>query len=148
MTKQLMSINAVAVLTGAFLSDTSSQLFHQFVRLYHYGHLVLPGLSLATLTLYASAGAMTRGTGRPWAVYALAGTLTVAMIPFTWVFMVPTNNTLFDLHFKSQSAGVIAGIDDAKGLLRRWSLLHLARSLFPLTGAVIGLSRLVNGDAR
>ncbi|KAF6840142.1 hypothetical protein CMUS01_04036 [Colletotrichum musicola] len=121
-----------AILEGS----TSAKLFHQFVRLYHYGHRMLPGLSVATLALYASAG-------RPCAVYALAGAVTVAMIPHTWVFMVPTNNTLFDLHARSQSANIVAGIDEAKGLLRRWSLLHLARSLFPLTGAVIGLSRIV-----
>ncbi|KAK6206285.1 hypothetical protein QIS74_13704 [Colletotrichum tabaci] len=166
MNKQLVTINAVAVLTGSFLSgammslslvavpvllDTTSsspQLFYQWVRLYHYGHRVLPGLSLGTLALYAFAGALSRAAGRPWAVYALAGAITVAMIPFTWIFMAPTNNTLFELHASSQSVGVMAEVDGAKGLLRRWSLLHLTRSLFPLTGAVVGLSSIVGGDRR
>ncbi|KAK2024181.1 DUF1772-domain-containing protein [Colletotrichum zoysiae] len=141
-----MSLSLMAVPVLLDTADTSTQLFYQFVRLYHYGHRVLPGLSLATLALYTSGWAMSRGAGRPWAVYALAGAVTVAMIPFTWVFMVPTNNTLFDLHARSQSAVIVAGIDEAKDLLKRWGLLHLARCLFPLTGAVIGLSRLVGSD--
>jgi hypothetical protein len=80
-----------------------------------------------------------RAAKRPWGIFAVAGAVTVAMLPFTWIFMAPTNNVLFDLEAKSKSA-VVTGIAEAQSLLRKWRLLHIARSIFPLAGAVIGLS--------
>ncbi|KAK1561224.1 uncharacterized protein LY79DRAFT_689995, partial [Colletotrichum navitas] len=60
------------------------------------------------------------------------------MILFTWIFMALTNNTLFELYTSGQSC-LPVDCSWAKSLLRRWSQLHLTRSLFPLTGAVVGL---------
>jgi hypothetical protein len=112
--------------------------------MYHYGHQVLPGMAVTTLMLYGYIAMKKRAGKRPWTIFAVAGAVTVAMLPFTWIFMVPTNNMLFDLEAKSKS-GVVTGIAEAQSLVRKWSLLHLARSIFPLAGAASGLSAIL-GD--
>ena len=64
----------------------------------------------------------------------------LTMVPFTWGFMMPTNNTLFRLHEESEALSTsLGGLAEAQALLRKWSWLHLVRSCFPLAGAVIGL---------
>ena len=37
------------------------------------------------------------------------------------------------------------GMEEARGLVRRWNWLHLARSMFPLVGAVVGMGGVVGG---
>ena len=137
-TGAMMSLSLISV--PVFLESTSrsSQLFYQWTRMYHYGHLILPGMAVTTLALYVYAAFSRRTTKQPWIVYALAGIITISMVPFTWIFMVPTNNTLFRLEVENRAAS-LSSIDYAQDLVRHWSWLHLLRSFFPLTGAVLGL---------
>lgn len=119
-------------------TSEASQLFHQWVRMYHYGHQMLPTLAVATFLLYGYAAFSKRAaSNRSWGVLAVAGLTTLSMVPFTWIFMVPTNNTLFRLEVESKGAAV-ASWDEAQELVTTWSSLHMARSLFPLAGAVLG----------
>ncbi|KAK4168183.1 hypothetical protein QBC43DRAFT_115655 [Cladorrhinum sp. PSN259] len=153
-----------AVITGSFLSgamaslsimavpvflDTTPEaplLFTQWARMYHYGHQVLPTMAVGTLLLYAYTAVKRRGGSsqnpkqakRSWGPIALAGLTTVVMIPFTWIFMVPTNNELFRLELVSRAEPAVKGLAEAKELVVKWAWLHLARSLFPLAGAVVG----------
>lgn len=123
-----------------FLETTAepSQLFHQWARMYYYGHRVLPTMAVATFLLYGYTAINRRAAGRPWSVFAVAGMTTVMMVPFTWIFMVPTNNTLFRLMVESKAAPVVSW-DEAQELVTKWSWLHFVRSLFPLAGAILGL---------
>ncbi|ORY69643.1 uncharacterized protein BCR38DRAFT_333493 [Pseudomassariella vexata] len=157
---------AAAVVTGSFLSgamaslstmvtplflDTDNepaQLLRHWARLYHYGHLALPALSVATCGLYGYTALSKRASGRAnWRRYAVAGAMTIAMVPFTWYVMVPTNNTLFRLEAsarKSESgSGSLAELSVIQELVVRWAWLHIGRSVFPLIGAIMGLSGLV-----
>jgi hypothetical protein len=70
-------------------------------------------------------------------VFAVAGATTILMVPFTWIFMAPTNNTLFRLENESKVASV-ANLAEAQELVIKWSWLHVVRSLFPLAGAILG----------
>jgi hypothetical protein len=78
----------------------------------------------------------------PWKRYALAGVVTLTMVPFTWLIMVPTNNELFRRELVTragkQATSHIMAITDAKEMVIKWSWMHLTRSFFPLIGAVIG----------
>lgn len=134
------SLSLIAI--PVFLDTTSSatQLYHQWARMYHYGHQVLPAMALTTGFSYAYFSWRRRSAKRGWAVYTIAGIVTVLMIPFTLIFMVPTNDELFALEASTQK-GVSApgGLERAVGLVRTWSRLHLARCLFPLAGALIGM---------
>ncbi|KAM7212993.1 protein of unknown function (DUF1772) domain containing protein [Rhypophila decipiens] len=142
---------ATAIITGSFLSgamtclsligvpvflDTTTsapQLFSQWARMYHYGHQILPTMAVGTFLLYNYTAFKRRNK-----TFALAGVTTLLMLPFTWVFMVPTNNELFRLEGVSKTAPEVKGMAEAKELVVRWAWLHLGRSLFPLVGALLG----------
>ncbi|KAM0794048.1 hypothetical protein BDR22DRAFT_883676 [Usnea florida] len=156
-----IGVQACAVVAGSFLSgkmmglslmtvpvllDTNTQPTHmvqQWVRLYHYGHLLSPALAIATCLIYAHAATRKRASGRQWTLSAAAGAVTVGMIPFTWIVMVPTNNALFGLNEGGGVRVAGVGLGEVQELVGRWGRLHLVRSLFPLVGAVLGFNGLL-----
>jgi len=135
-----MTLSTIAV--PVFLETTSSpsQLYHQFIRTYNYGHRVMPAMAVATCTLYGFAAYRRRMMSKSWQALLLAAAVTITMVPFTWIFMVPTNNTLFRLRAESEALSAYGGdLGEAQVLLGKWSWLHLVRSCFPLAGAVVGM---------
>ena len=134
----MMSLSLIAIPVLLDSTSQAPQLFHQWVRMYHYGHQVLPTMGVGTFLLYSYACTKRQSAKKPWSVFALAGVTTLAMLPFTWIFMVPTNNELFRLERVSQVEPLVMGIAEAKTLVVRWGWLHFARSLLPLAGAIIG----------
>ncbi|KAF2133651.1 hypothetical protein P153DRAFT_250358, partial [Dothidotthia symphoricarpi CBS 119687] len=161
-TRSITRAKATALITGAFLSgcmmslslmavpvmlDTTTeapQLFLQWTRMYHYGHQVLPTLAICTFLLYSYVSFNRYNVGNPksWFVYALAGAVTLSLIPFTWIFMVPTNDELFRLEALTRTGARTGNgtltVMQAKGLVIKWSWLHFTRSCLPLVGALIG----------
>ena len=132
---------SLTTLTVPVLMETTtqvSQIVHQWVRVYHYGHMFYPFLAVTTCLLYGYLAYVKHAARKPWRVFAVAGVTTLSMVPYTWIFMVPTNNALFRSHALSQ-AGQVASWGETQELLIRWNGLHCARSLLPLAGAVIGL---------
>jgi hypothetical protein len=136
-----LSLMAVPVLLET--TDEPTQLYRQWVTMYGHGHQVLPGLAIITAGLYARIALSLRSTTRPWSLFVLAGLATVAIIPFTLVFMVPTNDLLFALEKGTEKGQGGMSIMDAKELVLWWSRLHLMRSVMPLVGAVIGVFAVV-----
>ena len=127
--------------------DTNTQPAHlltQWVRLYHYGHLVLPSMAIATFLIHAYTVAGKRASGKPWIAYAAAGVVTVSIIPFTLIVMAPTNETLLRLEKEIRADAAVATLDQVRELVMRWGRMHFVRSLFPLVGAVLGFSGLMN----
>lgn len=152
-----INVPAAAVISGSFLSgammslsafvipvflDTDQDAEHmvrQWARLYHYGHIYLPALCVSTTGLYAYASLSKRvADNKQWSRYALAATSTIAMVPFTWLVMTPTNNTLFRL----DASELVMELSLVRGLVVRWAWLHVTRSLFPLVGAILGFMTL------
>ncbi|CAG8897937.1 unnamed protein product [Penicillium egyptiacum] len=146
---------ATAVVAGSFLTgamvclsgvvipvflDTDTDATHllrQWVRVYHYGHIYMPAICVATCGLYGyiALNCVQRRT------YMLAGLCTFTMVPFTWIFMAPTNNDLFHLDGLSTLSSI--ELESVQGIVIRWSWLHLFRCLFPMAGALLGFSRLL-----
>ena len=131
----------IAILTVPVVLDTTSQpsqLAHQWVRTYHYGHRTFPPISVLTCLLYGYAAFSKHADGSPWRVFAVAGAFTLSMVPFTWIFMTRTNNALFREQRQSK-AGQVASLGEVQKLVTKWNGLHTLRSLLPLTGAVFGM---------
>jgi hypothetical protein len=140
----MMGISVVAVPVLLDTSTKSSHLLTQFLRLYHYGHQIMPSLAVATSLLYGWTSLQLRALGKPWLHYIVAGVATLTMVPFTWVVMAPTNNTLFYLDTQSRYEKVAVDLDLVQGILTRWAVLHIVRSLFPLAGAIFGGYNVLN----
>ena len=133
-----MSLSLMAIPVLLDTTTQAPQLFHQWARMYHYGHQVLPTMAVGTFLLYSYTSIKKRNANKSWAIFALAGVTTMSMLPFTWIFMVPTNNELFRLREVSQTEPLVKGIVEAKELVVKWSWLHITRTLLPLAGAFIG----------
>ncbi|RAL12376.1 anthrone oxygenase tpcL [Aspergillus homomorphus CBS 101889] len=149
--------HASAVITGSFLSGTMmglslitvpvlletatqpSYLLQHFVRLYDVGHKMMPGLAVTTCFFYGIAAAGQRASARSALPQLVAGLTTIAIVPFTWLVMTPTNDALFQL----QADAGAARLGEVRQLLVRWGWLHAMRSCFPLMGAVLGLRYLL-----
>jgi hypothetical protein len=135
----MMSISLIALPVLFDTTPEASLLFKEWVRLYHYGHQVLPTMAVATCFLYGFTAINKRAARQRWGIFAVAGVTTVLMLPFTWIFMAPTNNILFGLEAESKVAAV-ASLSEAHAIVNKWKWLHIVRSLFPLTGAILGLT--------
>ncbi|KAI1734860.1 hypothetical protein F4680DRAFT_470632 [Xylaria scruposa] len=152
-----LSAGLVAALSGLFLSgammnisildvpvllkstENSLQLINHWSQLYEVGSSLYPTVAITIGLLYglAAAARLVSSPIQNRVMFVLAGTLTLAMAPFTWVFMSPTNNALFRIAELGQT-GVITPAEDVRALLVKWRWLHFVRSLFPLVGAMLG----------
>jgi hypothetical protein len=136
----MMSLSAFVVPVLLDTNDDADQILRQWARLYHYGHIYLPALCVSTCGLYGYAALSKRTANRNhWSRYALAAVSTIAMVPFTWLVMEPTNNILFGLE-ASESAMELSLV---RGLVVKWAWLHVTRSLSPLLGAFLGFTGLL-----
>jgi hypothetical protein len=142
-----MGLSLMAVPLFLDTNTESAHMLNQWVRLYHYGHLLLPTMSVVTSLLYGYTAAGKRSSAQSWVAYAVAGVMTLSMIPFTLLVMVPTNNTLFRLADEIKSDAAVTTLGQVQKLVTRWGRMHFIRSLSPLVGAVIGLTALLNEGA-
>lgn len=134
-----MSLCLIAVPVFLDTTTEAAQLFAQWARMYHYGHRIMPAMAVGTSLLYGYTCIRKRGAHKPWGLVALAGLTTVSIAPFTWIFMVSTNNELFRLESASKAEPLVWGISGAKELVVKWTWLHFTRSLLPLVGAILGI---------
>jgi hypothetical protein len=135
-------MTGLSVICVPVLLDTNtevSHLYRQWARLYHYGHICMPTMAVSATGMYAYAALRYRAANnKQWLVYAIAGATTIAIVPFTWLIMTSTNNTLFRLHELAVASPETGDLSTAHELLVKWAWLHLCRSVFPLAGAIVG----------
>ncbi|KAK2616769.1 hypothetical protein QQS21_000381 [Conoideocrella luteorostrata] len=105
--------------------------------LYSHGVALMPKIAVATALSYSYASYSSRGqsVSRP---YLVAAGLVVSIIPFTLLFMSSTNAALME------AASGASSLDGAQisDLIKKWGLLNMVRSLFPLAGGVVAFTGL------
>ena len=135
-----MSLSTIVIPVFLDTDTESTRLVRQWARLYHHGHLYMPAVSVAAIGLYGYVALRKRASNRKqWLIYAAAGATTITMVPFTWLMMVPTNNTLFRLEALASATASAVDLSTVQELVVRWAWLHVVRSVFPLVGAILGL---------
>jgi hypothetical protein len=142
-TGAMVCLSGVAIPVFLDTTNDSTLLLQQWLRTYHYGHIYMPALAVGTTSLYTYIALGKLNNSKHWSRYLLAGATTIAMVPFTWVFMSPTNNTLFKLEETATAALSVADLRDVRVLLGTWSWLHMIRSIFPLVGTILGFTGLL-----
>jgi hypothetical protein len=125
-------MTSLSLISVPVLLDTatdSPHLLRQWSRMYHYGHLCT--------------ALQQNALGKPWGIFACAGGVTIAIAPFTWVVMGGINGELFRRLERvggvSKENATSGELEEVKGLVKRWSWLHLMRSMLPLAGTVLGV---------
>lgn len=133
----MVSMSGITIPVMLDTASSPAQVLKQWARLYHLGHIAAPSLAVVTAALYAY-GAMGRHCQRlPWQQLAAAGAATLAIVPFTFLTMLPTNNKLAALNAQDGKGEDLEGV---KKLVAKWSRLHYMRCLFPIAGAIIGFA--------
>ncbi|KAL4972728.1 hypothetical protein BDW66DRAFT_154435 [Aspergillus desertorum] len=153
-------LQATAIITGSMLSgsmmtitllsipvwlDTITQpsyLLAQWLRMFHYGHRAHPSMAVLTLTIYTICAWQRWSVGKRWRALLTAGIVTILVSAFTLLFMLPTNTTLFEYGSGSPGTETVE-LQEVRRLVLKWGWMHLARSFFPLIGAVIGMGDLL-----
>jgi hypothetical protein len=80
----MISLSGFAVPVFLDTNGNADHMVRQWARLYHYGHIYLPALCIATCGLYGYAATTRRRARRNvWTRYVLAAVSTFAMVPFT-----------------------------------------------------------------
>jgi hypothetical protein len=98
-----------------------------------YKRATVMQVSLALVATLAGLGLWLNGAGAAW----LAGALLIfAVIPFTLIVILPTNNKLLE-------PGRDKGSDETRHLLETWGRLHAVRSLLSLAATLTYLRAFV-----
>ncbi|KAJ4261549.1 hypothetical protein NW762_006977 [Fusarium torreyae] len=121
---------------GALAAPSTSATVWQ--ELFNRGIAIMPKFAVTTAVAYLYAAYAANQDGRGWKGLAAGAVLTVAIVPYTLVFMQPTNELLF----KAAAGTLGASQDDVAKLIGRWGVLNLVRSLLPLAGTIAGFSAL------
>lgn len=133
-------------------NTSAAFLVKQWARNFHYGHLIMPPMAIFTCAVHARTAWKRRSAGLDWTGYLMASLITVAIIPFTLIFMATTNDALFGLNAVFDSGK--HAVEDrstmalARGLVARWGYLHFCRAVMPVTAAFLGLRTLLSEAAR
>lgn len=134
----MMSLSGIAVPVLLETATDAPQLLYAWTCMYHYGHLALPTMGAGTCLLYLSAAwRASKGRG----TLTAAALITVALVPFTWVFMGPLSGELFRLQAASTIDPAVIGLEGVRDMVILWSKLHVTPSLMPLVGVLLGSSQ-------
>jgi hypothetical protein len=128
-----LSLCSIPAVLGA--GAPTSVMLRQWCVVYNNGKAI-PALAVAAALSYGVSAYGFRTRGLAWRGVALAGALSVAAVPFTLAFIMPTNNeleTAADNKMKPMSDG------RARYLITKWTRLNMVRAFLQLSGAVVGL---------
>ena len=135
----MTSLSAICMPVFLGSIPDGAQLTRQWLHLYDIGHKTAPPIALGTFGLYVYSALSERAAGKPWELLAAAGVTTLSIVPYTLLTMLPTNHELMRLE-KKGAAGEKLDLEETRRLARKWTWLHLVRSLFSLAGALLGVA--------
>ncbi|GAD93348.1 hypothetical protein PVAR5_1958 [Paecilomyces variotii No. 5] len=139
--------------------STLSHVTHQWLNVYDKGKLMFPSVALTSALAYSYLAYTLRHTARGGKVarlYLIAAATTMTIVPYTLAVMLPVNKRL-QAHATRDDAAEKEGKEDmatsaeeeakrtredreVPGLLETWTYMNAGRSLFPLAGAVVGIT--------
>lgn len=132
---------------GLLSAPVSGRLLaQQWQTMYSMGKATMPSIALVSLAAYGYAAYGRSRRHLDWKRYAVAGALTLGIVPFTLGFMQPTNRSLMQIASGGATAAMVND-DSVRALITTWAGLNLIRSLLPLCGAVVGLWALMQEKA-
>lgn len=112
----------------------------QWQTAYHAGHRTMPRVAALTALGHAVVAWQQAGRGGEWRGLAAAAVLTLAIVPFTFAFIMPTNNALErEIARETKTLSRAAAV----ALLQKWARWNLLRSVLPLAGAACAVWNIV-----
>ena len=117
-------------------NTTNASILNGWRHTFQYGVKVAPPFAVAATIAHIFNAYINRNSTSVRARYsAIAAVSTIAIVPFTMIFMASANSELFN---REQAArGTAAGIEPSSvELVKKWGRLNLTRSLLPAAGAL------------
>ncbi|KAJ5706139.1 hypothetical protein N7455_004380 [Penicillium solitum] len=107
----------------------------QWAAFYHRGHSLGPPFAI----LGAGGFIWLALKSHSW-LYWGAAILNIGIVPWTLLFMLQTNSSIFEVaNMKDSSKTPVRDETQLAPLLNRWASLNTIRSFFPFAGGVLGL---------
>lgn len=132
-----MSLSTITMPVLVQTSISKPLLLQQWAEIFNKGHVQGPVLAILTSATYGYATWLHVTSGENWAPSAIAGALTLSIVPFTWIFLGKINYALFDaLDDRDKDAKMDRKM--AERMIVSWTKLHAVRSALPLVGAMVG----------
>ena len=135
----LGAIVSISALTIGVLQETvpPSRLPASWKVLFNRGKTRGPAVALFAGLNYVYVAYSSFQSGGGWMGFAVAGLLTLAIVPWTVLVMSGVNGKLMDAADAVPRQNLEA--KEVQWLMGRWSLLNAVRGLLPLIGGVVGL---------
>jgi hypothetical protein len=140
MTGAIASITLVAIPVAQATPASTAQIWH---GLFNRGHAIMPKLAVTVAATCAYAAYDSYSNRGYWKGFLGAAGLTIAIVPFTLLFINSVNATLMHAA-KGSSTLTVTQISE---LASKWGLLNLVRSFLPMAGAVTGLIALLDNSS-
>ncbi|KAL2001670.1 hypothetical protein VTN02DRAFT_1423 [Thermoascus thermophilus] len=154
--------------TGGTPASTISHLTHQWLHVYDRGRFTFPALAAGSALAYtflactlhnSPGGRSPTGAGKFAQMYLAAAAATLAIVPYTLLFMRPTNMRLEararrdDAVEREGKEGMAMSAEEearraredreTPGVIRKWACLNTIRGIFPLVGAAVGMAAML-----
>jgi hypothetical protein len=149
---EALSLISVPALSRSQKQDSvpAGHLVRQWKYIYDDGKVQNPSVAVIASASFAYlAWSVRSGTAlslivpkNSFQIYSAAALLAIGMVPYTMIFMLPTNNKLMAKAEQAAGAKGAVAADDKEviELLRKWSILSGIRSLVPLLGGVVSMA--------
>jgi hypothetical protein len=150
-----LSLNAVPALSQSQKQDSvpAGYLARQWKYIFDTGKVQNPSVAAVASSSFAYlAWSVRKGTALSLLVpknsvliYSTAALLTIGMVPYTIIFMLPTNDRLTEKAKQHVTSKGAVATDDKEviELLKKWSFLSGIRGLLPLMGGVVSLAAIL-----
>lgn len=130
-----MSVSIIVVPSLLAARIPGQALATQWAHLYGLGKAIMPTVTIASVLSYAYLAYERSARGDAWTGFVAAAILSGSIVPYTLLFMMPTNNTLAGVANGSIKS---LGDDSVRQTLLKWGGMNLFRSLLTLGGSVVG----------
>ncbi|CAG8943233.1 unnamed protein product [Penicillium salamii] len=106
----------------------------QWARFYHRGHAIGPAFAFVGAGSFAWCALTSHNL-----LYWGAAALNVGIVPWTLMFMVKTNKSIFEFADREDHQSTKEDDSRLTALLSKWATLNTVRSFFPFFGGALGL---------
>lgn len=135
-TGQMAAFSYATVPAVAVASSTSQALAgKQFAKFYNRGHALGPTLAVLGAGTFSWLALTSHN-----ALYWGAAALDIAIVPWTFAFMMKTNVSILKFADAEDKESSSQGDARLTSLMQKWTRLNFIRSLFPLAAGILGLS--------
>jgi len=133
---------SVSGIPALLINPSTSSMLTQWAHMFNAGKALMPKIAgIAAITHFSTAYLQYK-TRSPWIVSVASGILSLSIVPYTVLYMVPTTidpllRMLSEIRVQGGQEKVVEGA--ARRLVDTWGTQNFFRGLLPLAGSILAL---------